>query len=742
MAYCKNLCEQYHQNTSFDALNHDPLEVDPDIVGKGVVAAFLVSALVTCGAIIFGYLSDSLPDSYFNEADKAIITSWQDSKISKLLIPFLYRLYFLLKSLVKKCLWMKSATGSGRHLTREKRTEALSRFILSLSDQQLVTGLAILIAALTNRCLISFYEFNIVISLAWFSSTTHLATLDVLQEYLVANPVIRNWRVLGMVSLMAMLLFGLLFQGAYFSTSKLPLQCAINEGPKPTIASILVLIYLVIAYISRILPLYAPAKAKTTLPEWLGQKGLKLSLSHECRRRQISPEVYDRMLREVLLDNTLRLRFKWINDLRIRTSPRNISKKSRDYDPVYSFATTDYYESFLSQFPFLFFGISSGITQVVTFRWFLAPKIKSNANQMGFGQIMPLLLLALPILAAAEIYYESRQRFESSRQTVDIGNSHSSRGISGRTDSGTNRGSPIQIDPTYSAPSGQNDSRSEHLNDWPADRSATINEATSRQLSLAMISTDVLTLYKNPRILGLLQIQFLYFSLLMIGAGISMNFVGFFSATLLCTVSALWLIPHMYKVSSYMGSVRTQLQAQLRKVSSGSGAPNGPDTASITASSRRTSHFNFTNEVAQIPNPPTATETASITLADQSNTISAEGPEIKMHRTFSEGNSITSPPPASPAPSLDIADQADPDRQVGGPGHIPPEDDDHTYSQPERQDTEADLGVLPHRRVPTSESSSAVSDGRARSISIHKWPRLEGLLQSALGAGRRRQKPG
>lgn len=36
MAYCTNLCEQYRQNPSFDALNDDPLEVDPDIVGKGV----------------------------------------------------------------------------------------------------------------------------------------------------------------------------------------------------------------------------------------------------------------------------------------------------------------------------------------------------------------------------------------------------------------------------------------------------------------------------------------------------------------------------------------------------------------------------------------------------------------------------------------------------------------------------------------------------------------------------------
>lgn len=432
-----------------------------------------------------------------------------------------------------KCLRMGTGTGSRRILTRAKRIEALSRFILSLSDQQLVTGLAILIAALANRCLISFYEFNIVISLAWFSSTTHLATLDVLQEYLVANPVIRNWRVLGMLSLMVMLLYGLLFQGDYISNTKLPLQCAINDGPKPTVASIFVLLYLLVAYISRILPLYDPTKAKTTLPEWLGQKCLKLSLSHECRRQQVSAEVYDRLLKEVLVQNTLQLRFKWISDLRSRARSTKSSKTPRDYDPAVSFATTDYYESFLSQILFLFFGISSGFTQVVTFRWLLAPKIKDGANQMNFGQIMPLLLLALPILAAAEIYYESHNRFEPSIQTVDVVNSHPG---DQRSDPSTDPGSPILNDPHCTGSKGQNESCAKQPNEPQANHSADINEAITGQLTLAMISTDVITLYKKPRMLGLLRIQFLYFSLLMIGAGISVNFVGFFSAALLCTV--------------------------------------------------------------------------------------------------------------------------------------------------------------------------------------------------------------
>lgn len=108
---------------------------------------------------------------------------------------------------------------------------------------------------------------------------------------------------------------------------------------------------------------------------------------------------------------------------------------------------------------------------------------------------------------------------------------------------------------------------------------------------------------------------------------------------------------------------------------------------------------------------PTATEATSSHLADQSNTISSDEPKIQLEGAFSEDNSIASPGPASPAPSLDTVDAAEAHRQVEGPGHIPA-DDDHTYSLPERQDTEADIGVLPRRGVSTPEFSPIVVNYR------------------------------
>lgn len=88
---------------------------------------------------------------------------------------------------------------------REERTAIMTRFVLALSDQQLVTGLAILITGYSQRCAMSGYHFDLVTDLAWFSSTTHLSTLAVLQEYLIQNPVLKAFRVAGILAMLILL---------------------------------------------------------------------------------------------------------------------------------------------------------------------------------------------------------------------------------------------------------------------------------------------------------------------------------------------------------------------------------------------------------------------------------------------------------------------------------------------------------------------------------------------------------
>jgi hypothetical protein len=79
--------------------------------------------------------------------------------------------------------------------------------VLSLADQQMVTGLAILIAALRDWDNISAYHFNLVVYIAWFSSFTHSIALISITEILVKNMMLLVLRSIGFTAVFALYIF-------------------------------------------------------------------------------------------------------------------------------------------------------------------------------------------------------------------------------------------------------------------------------------------------------------------------------------------------------------------------------------------------------------------------------------------------------------------------------------------------------------------------------------------------------
>ena len=81
-----------------------------------------------------------------------------------------------------------------------------------------------------------------------------------------------------------------------------------------------------------------------------------------------------------------------------------------------SFAVIFIWEEFLDSFMWgivwLIFGNVFGISQIYLWRWSYAPDfgIVGNENSTGFGQIVALLLLLLPLLAAVEVYTDTLSR--------------------------------------------------------------------------------------------------------------------------------------------------------------------------------------------------------------------------------------------------------------------------------------------------------------------------------------------
>ena len=393
------------------------ISAEPDIVGPGVsqacgasfdftylckvLASFFLTSVITIASIIYGYVSDSLPTWYLNEVDAAILARYQVSWRSKTLAP---RLWSSLKNLIRIVL-RRPDKSSSKPLDRDDRTEALTRFILALSDQQLVTGLAILIGALGSRCTISSYEFLVVVSLAWFSSTTHLATLDVLREYFIQNQVVRNVRVIGMVAMMILLSFGLIVEVAYYEGSPaMPLQCAIsglswnNDDyalSDELISTIFTILFLTVSYASRIGHLFDDEHSQNRPSYSNRERFLRLILLLRHPKLNVDADAYRRIIKEVVSEKRTSDRKKMLEK----------AKESMKSAPTYLVGLQGYSGSFLSNIPALLFGLSYGISQVSVVRWFNPPDMTEAADTMSFGQIVPLFLLILPALAAAEIYY-------------------------------------------------------------------------------------------------------------------------------------------------------------------------------------------------------------------------------------------------------------------------------------------------------------------------------------------------
>ncbi|WQF80805.1 hypothetical protein CDEST_05819 [Colletotrichum destructivum] len=169
------------------------LHPNPDISGIGVITAFLVSAYFVLGLVLWAYWYGVLPQYVVRRSDRRLFLARQ-----------------------------KQPYHRGRRMLEE--------VLLIFSDQQLLTGLGILIAGYTQMGYfdLSKYNWNTVIYLAWLSSTVHLMSLSVLHERLKRNHASRLVRV-GAIALVFALLVGALVptgSSAWYKLSgAIPVRC-------------------------------------------------------------------------------------------------------------------------------------------------------------------------------------------------------------------------------------------------------------------------------------------------------------------------------------------------------------------------------------------------------------------------------------------------------------------------------------------------------------------------------------
>lgn len=155
---------------------------DADISGLGVILAFTLSAYLTFTLVLASYIFGQVDASLLNTVDTQV---------------------FRIRPL--------NSCSHGHRPARFRISFALRQAIIALSDQQIVTGIAIMAAGFQGLRLggIDSYHYQTVVYLAWMSSSVHLSAISLLAPLLKERPALRIWRLTGMLVLLVLLIIGL-----------------------------------------------------------------------------------------------------------------------------------------------------------------------------------------------------------------------------------------------------------------------------------------------------------------------------------------------------------------------------------------------------------------------------------------------------------------------------------------------------------------------------------------------------
>lgn len=341
-----------------------------------VFVGFVAPALLTIGAMILGYLTMSLPEGTLTDFDHKTAEKFASSWIGRTSAKAWKAFSFI----SRRCLFLRPSNKED-DLDKGQRREALQKFVLTLSDQQLVVGIAILLACFVNWCQTSVYELNVVVSLAWFSSSTHLATLDVLRIYFQRNHVVRNWRMIGIVVLLQLLIAGLLLAEYYSDNS--------GSFSVTSFASVLVVFSLGYQNTHAILGTFTVSRNRPLTPSHIM---VRLVLCIMGRTKQVSMKFVDSVMIDIWAKKMM------CYEQRIA---RFLETKN-EWIWRFFVILLVYYRSMLFTIAELLIILSWGISQMAT--W-IYPRLQPESTHLDFGQIVPLVLLVLPLLTAVEIFH-------------------------------------------------------------------------------------------------------------------------------------------------------------------------------------------------------------------------------------------------------------------------------------------------------------------------------------------------
>lgn len=274
------------------------------------------------------------------------------------------------------------------------RTEAIGRFIMTLSDQQLVTGIGILTSSISNQAKLTGYEFSMTCGLALLSFTTTVTTLSALRAEFIHRDPIANIRIMSMTVMLVMLVYALSLN--MFAYTDIPVQCVFEGVYEPldglTLAgNIIYLVLIIRIYYNLIMFIYFRQSASIHIAHWL-------RTAFEWR-----------MKGTLLPESPGSLGYMYLNEYKSAEDREELQRIQKYRSPMIRellFGEFRYRPdgSFLMLIPEILFSLSTGLSSTTTTRISTTAVLAKDASDMGFGQMMALLLLGSQLLSAAETY--------------------------------------------------------------------------------------------------------------------------------------------------------------------------------------------------------------------------------------------------------------------------------------------------------------------------------------------------
>lgn len=229
--------------------------------------------------------------------------------------------------------------------------------------------------------------------LAWFSATVHFITLGTLQDYLLARPILRDWRVALIIAMALLLAASTVLEGHYqwYDSRPYGAQCLFDDflgniGGSPRYWMSLNILQICIYYPLAIVPLYERPTALISL--WL-----------ETKPRAAQGKAIESLKERISLTNSttsFQCNMKRFGYILLAIS---IGTTSSIYFALMALISS---RTCMLALGISWFGLS--LWTIYGDRDVPSSEMNGNENSMSFGQIVPILLLSSIVLVFMEAY--------------------------------------------------------------------------------------------------------------------------------------------------------------------------------------------------------------------------------------------------------------------------------------------------------------------------------------------------